>query len=455
MAYVRGNKGDYDNWAALGNPGWSFDDVLPYFKKLENFESDRIDVDLRGFAGPVNSVNNKEEDYFDKFSSQFTEIGFDIIHDYNAKKQIGAARNQVHAKLGKRVSGATAYVTPAITRHNFNVTIRALVTKILIDDFEKKAYGVEFIKNGQRFTAIAKKEVILSAGAINTPQLLMLSGIGPSNELEKHCIPIIKNLPVGNQLKDHSVVPLSYKINSTEEHVTLREAISDFLDGKGILTRSENRFAFSFVNTRNETSPVPNIEFSFDYPSPLDIILPSQSNFTDENLKYRELLSGTFNIAIFLLHPKSSGTLKLKSKNILDYPLIDINILGDIEDMETFHDSIKIITKIGETKLAKKYNLQLIEYPSCKEYCHNSKEYWFCVLKYLIEPGLHASSTAKMAPKTDPLAVVDSKLRVYGIKGLRIVDCSIMPTPISGHNNAAAFMIGEKAADMVKRDYEI
>ncbi|KAK9880147.1 hypothetical protein WA026_008662 [Henosepilachna vigintioctopunctata] len=455
LAYVRGNRGDYDNWAALGNPGWSFDDVLPYFKKLENFESEKIDIEFRGFAGPVNSVNNKGEDYFDKLSGQLTEIGFDIIDDYNAKQQIGAARSQFFVRLGKRVSGATAYVRPSITRHNFNVTVRAFVTRILINSSQKEAYGVEFIKDGQRFIAKARKEVILSAGAINTPQLLMLSGIGPSNELRKHRIPIIMDLPVGEQLRDHFMLTLSYKSNTTKDYVTLREAISDFLDGKGVLTRSENRFAFSFINTRNESSSIPNIEFAYDHSSPLNLSVPSQSNFTDENSKYKKQLGDTFNIDIFLLHPKSSGTLKLQSKNIRDYPLIDFNIFGDVEDMEIYYEAIKFINKIEETKLAKENNLRILKYPLCNHYCDDSKEYWFCFLKYLAQTEYHPSTTAKMAPKTDPFAVVDSKLRVYGIAGLRIVDCSIMPTPISGHNNAVALMIGEKAADLVKLDYVI
>ncbi|KAK9880148.1 hypothetical protein WA026_008663 [Henosepilachna vigintioctopunctata] len=346
MAYVRGNRGDYDNWAALGNPGWSFDDVLPYFKKLENFESDNIDVDFRGFAGPVNSVTNMEQDYFDRLSSQLTEIGFDIVEDYNAKQQIGAARNQLFVQLGKRVSGATAYVRPSITRHNFNVTVRALVTRILINSSQKKAYGVEFIKDGQRFIAKARKEVILSAGAINTPQLLMLSGIGPSNELKKHRIPIIMDLPVGKQLKDHYMVTLSYTSNTTKDYVTLREAISDFLDGKGVLTRPGNRFAFSFINTRDESSSIPNIEIAYDHSPPLNLSFPFQSNFTEENLEYKKQLGDTFSIDIFLLHPKSSGTLKLQSKNIRDYPLINNNVLGDVEDIKVYHDAIQFITKI-------------------------------------------------------------------------------------------------------------
>ncbi|KAK9880146.1 hypothetical protein WA026_008661 [Henosepilachna vigintioctopunctata] len=326
LAYVRGNKADYDNWSSMGNQGWSFEEVLPYFKKLENFDSDDIDLNYRGFAGPVNVEYGNVKEHFEILSEPLIELGLGVGEDYNGRKQIGSFRNQINTKYARRVSGASAYIRPSLTRHNFNVTLRALVTKILINEITRTAHGVEFIQNGQKFIARAKREVILCAGGINTAQLLMLSGIGPIDELLKHSIPIIANLPVGKELKDHYLAFLSYKSSRHYKKIPLRNAILDYLNGTGILGRPTNALGESFVNTRDASSSVPNIEYIYYPPFPICYPLPFQSNFTDEAQEYMKELSHNFNIAVLLLHPKSTGTLKLRSRSMIDFPLIDIGM---------------------------------------------------------------------------------------------------------------------------------
>ncbi|KAL3286142.1 hypothetical protein HHI36_000654 [Cryptolaemus montrouzieri] len=457
LAYTRGNKGDYNKWASLGNKGWSFDDVLPYFQKLENFESENIDRSYRGFGGPVNVAYKIPKENFTMIQNAHSEIGLNTVDDYNGKQQIGVSRMQRSIKYGRRVSGATAYVRPSSVRHNFNVTLEAFVTKILIDTITKSANGVQFIKNGRLFVAKARKEIIVSGGAINTPQLLMLSGIGPEDELTKHGIHVIENLPVGKFLKDHYVFQVSYKTNMTVETKPFCKYIEDYLNGEGILTNIENAVSFTFLNTRNISASIPNIELVFFLPTPITTPMPPRANFTTDIQKYLKKLDQHTNIylAIFLLHPKSVGTLSLQSNSPKDFPLIDLGIFSDPEDMEDFYKAIQIVNKIGETKAVQKVEAEQIEFQFCNQYAYDSKEYWYCALQHMATPGMHVSSTVRMGPTNDPFAVVDSHLNVYGVKNLRVADCSVMPITISGHTNGAALMIGEKAADIIKKDHNI
>ncbi|KAL3284586.1 hypothetical protein HHI36_018743 [Cryptolaemus montrouzieri] len=438
LGYVRGNKGDYDEWSALGNAGWSFDELLPFFKKMENFESEKIDRKYRGFGGPLNVAYKKPEENLFRVAISASELGFKHVQDYNAGSQLGISRQQRNIEFGRRVSGATAYVRSSIKKHNFNLTLKAFVTKIIIDESTKTANGVLFIKNGIKYRAIARKEVIISGGAINSPQLLMLSGIGPNDELKKHNIKPAAILPVGVQTKDHVLFTIFYRTNYTMPQKSFKELVREYLDGKGMLTNLGNGITY-YKNT-----PVPR-----PIPSIANYI-PGVDNY------FRSIKENTdFHLRIYLLHPKAVGSLKLKSNNPKDFPLIDSGIFSNEEDLEVIYEAVESISGLEQTAPAKEVDAQKIPMKFCDHHEYKSKDYWYCAIRHIAFPAFHICSTVKMGPKNDPLAVVDHKLKVYGIKNLRVADCSIMPTIISGHTNAVAFVIGEKVADIIKREHNI
>ncbi|XP_045479896.1 glucose dehydrogenase [FAD, quinone]-like [Harmonia axyridis] len=456
LFYSRGIKADYDRWADAGNPGWSWNEVLPYFKRIENFESEHIDLKYRGFGGPVNVAYIKPETVPQRaFIEASKEIGIPFVQDYNAADINGASWLQHNIQKGRRVSGANNYVRPAWNRINFNITLRAFVTKILIDPKTKTAIGVEFVKDNIKYVATAKKEVILSGGSINSPQLLMLSGIGPKSELKKHGIQLIQDLPVGQFMKDHIwFLGLHFSSNYVEPLITTKELVSRYLGGVASL----HQRSVSYFNSRNWTSPIPNIELSFAPPFPTELYFPSFDNADQEIRLFDSKInkSTDWQFQLSLVHPKSSGNLKLKSSDPNDFPLIDSALFDDPEDIEDLYRAIEIALSLANTSTGRKFNLELnLNIPSCPDkYARRQpRRFWYCVLRQIALPAYHLSSTVKMGPPSDPLASVNHELKVYGVNNLRVIDVSIVPSTVTGHINAQAFLIGEKGADLIKKDH--
>ncbi|KAK9871035.1 hypothetical protein WA026_009993 [Henosepilachna vigintioctopunctata] len=457
LTYIRGNKADYDKWASLGNPGWSFNDVLPFFKKLENYQSDHINMNYRGFGGPVDVAYKIPMPNFTISSNAYSEIGIATIEDYNAQKQIGVSRIQRLTHFGERVSGSTAYVRRTFTRYNFNVTLGAFVTKILINNSTKTASGVEFVKRGITYRATARKEVIISAGVVNTPQLLMLSGIGPSNELSKHKIPVIADLPVGRGLRGNVYFDVYFSTNNTVPLISFEDGVREFLKGRGYLTGFQNSVSISFMNTRNNCTTVPNVELTYYAQETIEGQIPALINFIPEVEKFASSLNLHKDVffEISLLHPKSRGNITLKSSNPSDFPNVNLGMFEEVDDIEVLYESAQIAKALLKTNATKYLNATLVNYDFCSDNEYDSKPYWYCAIKHVAYPSYHWSSSVKMGPKDDPNAVVDNKLRVYGIKKLRIVDRSAVPITLSGTYNPSALMIGEKAADMIKKEYGV
>ncbi|KAK9871026.1 hypothetical protein WA026_009984 [Henosepilachna vigintioctopunctata] len=424
---------------------------------MENFQSDNIDLRYRGFGGPLNVAYKEPKQDLSQLKLSGKEEAVPYVEDYNAKGQIGFSRHQRNIRCGKRESGATAYVRPSMTRHNFNLTLNAFVTKIIIDRSTKTAKGVEFMKSGKKYVALSKKEVIISGGAVNSPQLLMLSGIGLEDDLSKHNISLIQELPVGQYLKDHAGFKVYYRSNQTIPKESFRKLLEEFVQGRGMLTNLDNTLTYTYVNTKNKSSTVPNMEFALLARTPVPEPIPEITNYIPEVENYTQNINQQrdFTLAVHLLHPESVGRIKLKSSDPKDFPLIDVALFDDPQDLELMYNGTEIFKQFGETPFAKHYNLTMFDFTFCDEYERDSKAYWYCAIQKLAYSTYHMSSTVKMAPRKDPFAVVDNKLRVYGIKKLRVADCSIMPTTISGHNNAACFVIGERAADWIKSDYGI
>ncbi|XP_045480485.1 glucose dehydrogenase [FAD, quinone]-like [Harmonia axyridis] len=461
LMYIRGNRADYNNWMVQGNPGWSYESLLPYFKKSEHFEIEKGDMDFHSARGLLNvSTHRPPSPLIDYFAEAGREMGYDNI-DYNAESQIGYSKLQMNMNNGKRASGGRVFIDPVRNQPNVKIVTNALTTKVLIDN-NKTAYGVMFLKNGKLYRALVNEEVVLSAGAVNTPQLLMLSGIGPREHLEQLNIPVIQDLPVGKHLQDHPVfVGLNVRTNYTFEKPTLKQQVQDYLEGKGFLTYCLNTQAVQFVNTFNPMSEVPDMEIIL-VPPPTGSALEAKAfNFKPEiaeTLINNKNSLNDLKFMLVLLHPKSIGEITLRSTNPLDFPDINTNFFTDSEDkdIDTMYRGIRHALEILETDAFKRLNATPItkELNVCREYEYNSKDYWYCAIRHLTSTLYHTSGTTRMGNDTRT-SVVNFELKVHGINKLRVGDCGVIPSSTSGHTNAPAFMIGEKMADFLKQRYQV
>lgn len=470
MIHIRGNKVDYDQWEALGNPGWSWKDVFPYFLKSENALLRTKDSGYHSTDGYLNVQDVPfRTRSADVFVAAAQEVGYKYV-DYNGEDQLGVSYVQATLRNGSRCSAEKAFLRPIRHRSNLKILIKARVTKILIDPATKRAYGVEYLKNRRYHKAVARKEVILSAGAFNSPQLLMLSGIGPKKHLEDLGIKVLKDLPVGQKLYDHlTFVGLTFKINET---IVSRQSdlenpasfVQLALHGNGPMTTLGGVEGLAYIRTNVSTHP------SANYPD-MELIFVSGHFNTDRGTIYRKIFrltdnlyetiwkplenSNTFTMFPMLVHPKSYGHLELKSKNPFHWPKFYGNYLQHPDDIRTFIQGIRIAQRIALSDAFKKYDVEQVTtpLPGCKHLTFDSDPYWECALRYLSSTLHHQVATCKMGPAHDPEAVVDNQLRVYGINNLRVVDTSIIPIPLTAHTNVPAFMVGEKAADLIKAEW--
>ncbi|KAF5303560.1 hypothetical protein FQR65_LT08161 [Abscondita terminalis] len=441
LMYVRGNKIDYDNWYLQGNPGWAFEDVLPYFMKSENSKI-KGDSGYHGKGGYLNVEYHKPKSpELKAFVDANKQLGRKEI-DYNGKTQLGVGQTQHNTKNGQRHSVGRAFIDTIRDRSNLKILTHAFVLKILIDH-RKIAYGVLFTHKGRLYFVNAGKEIILSAGAIKSPQILMLSGIGPRFHLQSKDIRLLHHLPVGDNLQDHATYfALQFTTNYTEPPQTLQQNVQNFLNSYGALTIPGNSQEL-IINPSNSTNDFVQRVYHYNNQNNNRINVPINP-------------TRTFSMYVMLLHPKSKGTVRLKSNNPFEYPLINPKFLSDFgnEDIETMYQGIQLALEIVNTEPFKKLNTTLMYAPLeiCEKYKYLSRGYWYCQLRQLTSHIYHPTGTCKMGPDPQRGAVVDHKLKVHGVKNLRVADASIIPEPTSGHTNAAAIMIGEKASDLIKND---
>ncbi|KAK0076520.1 hypothetical protein PV325_005251 [Microctonus aethiopoides] len=469
MLYIRGNRRDFDQWESFGNPGWGYEDILPYFKKSEDQRNPYLARNTKYHAtGGYQTVQDApfHTPLGVAFLQAGEEMGYDIV-DVNGAQQTGFAMFQFTMRRGTRCSAAKAFIRPITLRPNFHLSLWTHVTKVLIDPTTKKAYGVEFIRNGRHEVVYAKKEVILSAGAINSPQLLMLSGIGNETHLRENNIEPIVDLPgVGQNLQDHIAVGglaflIDYQISVIMNRlVNLNSALRYAISEDGPLTSSVGLETVAFINTKyaNKSEDWPDIEFmltSSTTSSDGGTNVKNAHGLTDEF--YNELFSEINNKDVFgvfpmMLRPKSRGEIKLRSNNPLDYPLLYHNYLTHPDDVDVLREGVKAAIAFGETATMKRFGARFHDkpIPNCKHLPLFTDDYWNCVVRQYTMTIYHMSCTAKMGPSSDPMAVVDPQLKVYGVQGLRVIDASIMPTITNGNINAPVLMIGEKGADLIK-----
>ncbi|NRA60304.1 MAG: GMC family oxidoreductase N-terminal domain-containing protein [Psychrobium sp.] len=437
MVYIRGNRWDYDNWAAQGNDGWAFDDVLPYFIKSENNQTFKDDS-LHGNNGPLNVMELQSPSPINQcFLDACVEQGIAKNSDINGLAQHGCRLAQVTQKDGERYSAAKAYITPNLGRPNLTVITSALVEKIDIKD--RIARGVFYQKSGKKHYISANKEVVLSAGAFGSPHILMLSGVGPKQHLEDMAIEVNLDLPgVGSNLHDHiTVVPIyRTKASNATFGISLRGAL-DIAKGiyqwigsrQGKLT-SNFAESHAFVSVQ-ENSSIPDIQLEF-------VI-----GLVDDHNRKPHLGHG-YSVHASLMQPKSRGTVRLASKDPAQAPLIDPNFLGDPDDLTVLVKGLQKTLAVMQSSAFNEVRGKML-YPLDKDNEAQLIEY----IRNTADTEYHPVGTCKMGTDNDKYAVLNQQLQVRGIKNLRVVDASIMPTIVTGNTNAPTIMIAEKAADMM------
>ncbi|CAH1395385.1 unnamed protein product [Nezara viridula] len=401
FAAIRGNRIDYDRWASGGATNWSYADVLPFFRRLE---------DNRYNVGDLNAAY---------------QTGFMVAE--------GTLRN------ARRCSTAKAYLRPARNRTNIQVSWGSMVTKILIGSSNRTAYGVQFIRNGKNLTAYCKKEVILSAGTVNSPQLLMLSGIGPQQQLTELNIPVIADLPVGMNMQDHIGVPMGFTVNVSTINAGIFEttaaAVEYALNRTGPLTSPVGVEAIAFMNPPNATDG--------EYPQH-EIVFTTYPPINPTNVNY-------FIALTFYLRYLSRGYVTLNSSNPFDSPIINPMYLSVPSDVENLIAALQNAVAVCNTSAFRAQNCSIYEdlYTACLSFPTQSYGWYRCLATNYSTSIYHPGCTCRIGSVTDP------QLRVYGIKSLRVVDASVMPNIPSGNINVPTIMIAERGADFIRRDYGV
>jgi choline dehydrogenase len=437
LVYVRGQREDYDHWRDLGNAGWAYADVLPYFRKAE--DNQRGADEYHGVGGPL-AVSDPADRHplCEAFFDAAEACGYPRNPDVNGASQAGFGYNQLTQRRGRRCSTAVAYLRPARSRTNLSIVTHAHAARILFSG--KRAIGIEYLRHGTRESAYARAEVILAAGAFNSPQLMQLSGLGPASHLQSLGIPVVADMPgVGENLQDHYNGRLVFECTEpfTLNDVVrsplrkLREGLRYALTRKGFLTMGAS-MATGFVSTDPRVSR-PDVQ--------IGLVLYSTDKFGDVLHRF----SG-FTLLVRLLRPESRGTVLAKSADPLAPPAIRPNYLLSASDGEILVAGMKIARRLADAPAMRQY----VARPQEPAQPITDDDEWLQYLRLRGGISYHPVGTCRMG--NDGQAVVDERLRVRGIEALRVIDASIMPTLVSGNTNAPTIMIGEKGADMILED---
>jgi choline dehydrogenase len=437
LVHVRGQREDFDEWARLGNAGWGFKDVLPYFRKSETYQHGASE--FHGADGPVavGDLPDKHE-LCDAFIAAAQEAGIPRNDDFNGERQEGAGYYHAIARNGRRSSCAVAYLRPAAGRRNLEVRTGALVTRLVFEG--SRVVAVEYTQGGETHTVRAQKEILLCGGSFNSPQLLQVSGVGPRALLEKHGIPVTLDAPgVGEGLQEHFYVRTVWKctkpVTFNDDMSTLAGKIGVglryLLFRRGPLTVSAG-YAGAFFRTRPElTRPDAQLYFI---------------NFSTDKMGTGLHPFSAFTVSMSPLIPESRGFVRIRSRDPREAPAIQYNFMSTENDRRTVVNGLKMVDRVVNGQAMKPYVLSAHS-PNPRP---QTDEEWLAHARQVGGTVYHPSSTCRMGQ--DATAVVDERLRVRGIAGLRVVDASIMPNVVAGNSNAAVIMIAEKAADLILED---
>jgi 4-pyridoxate dehydrogenase len=435
MAYTRGNRGDYDRWAQKGARGWSYADVLPYFQRCETHENG-ADT-WRGGDGPLGTeFARTKDDLYEAWLEAAKANGYPLTSDYNGKQQEGFGRGQFTIRDGFRSSSSNAFLKPARNRKNLTVEVNAHTTRIMLNG--TRATGVEYVRNGAAVRAEAARDVIVSAGTFNTPQILMLSGIGPAAHLREFGIDVVADLPVGKNLQDHLGAYMTYTRKQPGSfHREMRfdrmavSMLRAYFFGTGPGTVVPGGL-HAFIKTRPELS-VPDIEFMFRG--------TAASPYLWFPLVRPAFLDG-FGIRPTLLHPDSRGELLLGSADPLAHPRIVYRFFTAPNDLPTLRQGFKLAREVAFNKAMDPYRGEEVG-PGLQVKTDDEIDAW---LKKVVITAHHPCGTCAIGPN----GVLDSDLKVRGIEGLRVCDASAMPDLVSAHINACVLMMAEKGADLIR-----
>ncbi len=430
MIYTRGTPYDYDLWRDLGNPGWGFFDVLPYFKRAENHEGG--ESRFHGVGGPLNVATLRDINLLTRaFVTAGIELGFEQNDDFSGPRQAGVGFHQVTQRNGQRCSTADAYLKPIGSRPNLTVLTHTIATRLVID--HSRVVGVDCVRHGVHQHIIAQREVILACGAIASPQLLMLSGIGPADQLTPLGIPVVEDLPgVGQNLQDHLGVLLTYHCTQPVSLVNAEKPgsiLRYLLFKQGPLTSNISEGG-AFVSTRPDL-PAPDLQIGF---------VPAYA----QNRDLPRPAGHFFSIGCTFLRPLSRGYVGLRSSDPTTPPIIQPNYLSQADDLLPMVSGFKLCRQFIQATAFAPFRGAEVD-PGIEIQSNDA------IVEYIRGSSMtvdHPVGTCKLG--ADSMAVVDAELRVRGINGLRIVDASIMPTLVSGNTNAPVIMIAEKAADLIR-----
>jgi choline dehydrogenase-like flavoprotein len=439
MLYIRGHRKNYDDWAAAGCTGWSYADVLPYFKKSECHEDG--ESEFHGGGGRLQVTRQKGcSPVSDAFVDAIVaSCGVPKLDDFNGARQEGASTFQMTCRDRMRSSTAVAFLHPALDRPNLSLEFPVTVSRLVID--RGRVVGVEYLKDGQKHTVRADREVIVSAGVINSPQILLLSGIGPADELRKAGVDVACDLPgVGKNLHDHLMVPMRFLATKDTGHKStathfLKGMLDEYLFGRGWFGKTFLEGG-AFVKS-DPSQPIPDVQFHsipWAYPEPNDDG-PAEPTISKEH---------SFTILPGLIYPKSRGDMTLRSTDPTAAPAIDPHYFEDDADVRTLLRAMEISREIASTRPLASF-LRGEATPGAKVVDEADLR---AAIRLYAKTIYHPVGTCRMG--VDRLAVVDPELRVHGLEGLRVADASIMPSITGGNTNAPSIMIGEKAADLVK-----
>ncbi|XP_066249346.1 glucose dehydrogenase [FAD, quinone]-like [Euwallacea similis] len=464
MMYTRGTPKDYERWVKAGNPGWGYEDVLPVFKRFEDNKDigSFVDAKYHGINGPLTTSRFRHQPQmaYDILRAA-EEIGEKVTEDLNGARYTGFSIAQSNTRNGVRLSSARAYVRPQRNNPNFHVMINSTASRIILanSNGQKRAVGVEFIYRDRTYTVRIRKEVILSAGALNSPQVLLLSGIGPKKELDKVGIKQLHDLPgVGRNLQNHVAFYMGYeldKITATSD-LDWATALDYILYHNGPMSSTGLSQVTARINSpyADPSGTDPDLQIFF---AGFTANCAATGSIGDPENPEHPNSKKEFTFSPVTLHPKSKGYVGLHSSNPLDPPKMVANYLTEPDDVKVLVAGIRVIQRLANSSVMKdEYGMSIKheDYGDCaKRFGYDTNAFWSCAIKYYTGPENHQACSCKMGPSSDPMAVVSDKLQIHGLSNVRIMDASAMPALVSGNTHATIVMMAERGVDFIKEQW--